>query len=42
MSSLMSKAMSDVDLIWVVPKVNLDVDYPAGDPAWPMEVTILR
>jgi alpha-1,3-glucan synthase len=39
MSSLMGKAMTDVDLIWVVPKVK-DVDYPAGDPADPIEVII--
>ncbi|KAG5635486.1 hypothetical protein H0H81_011072, partial [Sphagnurus paluster] len=39
MSSLMGKAMTDVDLIWVVPKVK-DIDYPAGDPAEPIEVII--
>ena len=39
MSSLMGKAMSDVDLIWVVPKVK-DIEYPAGDPAEPIEVII--
>ncbi|PBK78186.1 modular protein with glycoside hydrolase family 13 and glycosyltransferase family 5 domains [Armillaria solidipes] len=39
MSSLMGKAMTDVDLIWVVPKVK-DVEYPAGDPAEPIEVII--
>lgn len=39
MSSLMGKAMTDVDLIWVVPKVK-DVEYPVGDPAEPIEVII--
>ncbi|KAF9464738.1 modular protein with glycoside hydrolase family 13 and glycosyltransferase family 5 domains [Collybia nuda] len=39
MSSLMGKAMTDVDLVWVVPKVK-DIDYPAGDPAEPIEVII--
>jgi alpha-1,3-glucan synthase len=39
MSSLMGKAMSDVDLIWVVPKVK-DLEYPAGDPCDPIEVII--
>ncbi|KAI6005611.1 glycoside hydrolase family 13/glycosyltransferase family 5 protein [Pisolithus albus] len=39
MSSLMGKAMTDVDLIWVVPKVK-DVEYPPGDPAEPIEVII--
>lgn len=39
MSSLMGKAMSDVDLIWVIPKVK-DLEYPAGDPAEPIEVII--
>lgn len=39
MSSLMGKAMTDVDLVWVVPKVK-DLDYPAGDPAEPIEVII--
>jgi alpha-1,3-glucan synthase len=39
MSSLMGKAMSDVDLIWVIPKVK-DLDYPPGDPAEPIEVII--
>ncbi|KAG2151025.1 glycoside hydrolase family 13/glycosyltransferase family 5 protein [Suillus bovinus] len=33
MSSLMGKAMTDVDLIW---------EYPAGEPAEPIEVTILN
>jgi alpha-1,3-glucan synthase len=39
MSSLMGKAMTDVDLIWVVPKVQ-DLDYPQGDYAEPIEVII--
>ena len=39
MPSLMGKAMSDVDLIWVVPKVK-DIDYPARDPAEPIKVII--
>ena len=39
MSSLMGKAMTDVDLIWVVPKVK-DLEYPQGDPAEPIEVII--
>lgn len=39
MSSLMGKSMTDVDLIWVVPKVK-DLDYPPGDPADPIEVII--
>jgi alpha-1,3-glucan synthase len=39
MSSLMGKAMTDVDLVWVVPKVK-DIDYPAGEPAEPIEVII--
>ncbi|KAI0950602.1 hypothetical protein AcV7_009015 [Taiwanofungus camphoratus] len=39
MSSLMGKAMTDVDLIWVCPKVK-DLEYPAGDPAEPVEVII--
>ncbi|KAF9483766.1 modular protein with glycoside hydrolase family 13 and glycosyltransferase family 5 domains [Pholiota conissans] len=39
MSSLMGKAMTDVDLIWVIPKVK-DLEYPAGDPADPIEVII--
>ncbi|KAE9411209.1 modular protein with glycoside hydrolase family 13 and glycosyltransferase family 5 domains [Gymnopus androsaceus JB14] len=39
MSSLMGKAMTDVDLIWVVPKVK-DLDYPPGDPDDPIEVVI--
>lgn len=39
MSSLMGKAMTDVDLLWVVPKVK-DIEYPAGDPADPIEVII--
>lgn len=39
MSSLMGKAMTDVDLIWVIPKVK-DLEYPPGDPAEPIEVII--
>ncbi|KIK57781.1 glycosyltransferase family 5 protein [Collybiopsis luxurians FD-317 M1] len=39
MSSLMGKAMTDVDLVWVVPKVK-DLEYPPGDPAEPIEVII--
>lgn len=39
MSSLMGKAMNDVDLIWVVPKVK-DLEYPQGDYAEPIEVVI--
>ncbi|KAF8306355.1 glycoside hydrolase family 13 and glycosyltransferase family 5 protein [Clavulina sp. PMI_390] len=39
MSSLMGKAMTDVDLIWVVPKVK-DLEYPPGDPSDPIEVII--
>jgi alpha-1,3-glucan synthase len=39
MSSLMGKAMTDVDLVWVVPKVK-DLEYPAGEPADPIEVII--
>ena len=39
MSSLMGKAMTDVDLVWVVPKVK-DLEYPPGDLADPIEVVI--
>jgi alpha-1,3-glucan synthase len=39
MSSLMGKAMTDVELIWVIPKVK-DLEYPPGDPAEPIEVII--
>lgn len=39
MSSLMGKAMTDVDLLWVVPKVK-DLEYPPGEPAEPIEVII--
>ena len=39
MSSLMGKSMTDVDLIWVIPKVK-DLEYPHGDPADPIEVII--
>ncbi|KZT42041.1 glycoside hydrolase family 13/glycosyltransferase family 5 protein [Sistotremastrum suecicum HHB10207 ss-3] len=41
MSTLMGKAMTDVDLVWVVPKVK-DIEYPAGDPAEPIEVIIFN
>ncbi|KAF8121955.1 glycoside hydrolase family 13/glycosyltransferase family 5 protein [Boletus edulis] len=39
MSSLMGKAMTDVDIIWVIPKVK-DIEYPAGEPGEPIEVVI--
>ncbi|WVQ83663.1 hypothetical protein IAT38_005806 [Cryptococcus sp. DSM 104549] len=39
MSTLMGKAMTDVDLIWVVPKVQ-DLEYPQGEYAEPIEVII--
>ncbi|CAD6563802.1 MAG: Cell wall alpha-1,3-glucan synthase ags1 [Tremellales sp. Tagirdzhanova-0007] len=39
MSTLMGKAMTDVDLLWVVPKVQ-DLEYPQGDYAEPIEVII--
>lgn len=39
MSTLMGKAMTDVDLIWVIPKVQ-DLEYPQGDYAEPIEVII--
>lgn len=39
MSSLMGKAMTDVDLVWVVPKVK-DLEYPTGESAEPIEVVI--
>ncbi|KZO95858.1 glycosyltransferase family 5 protein [Calocera viscosa TUFC12733] len=39
MSGLMGKAMSDVDLIWVIPKVK-DLEYPTGDFMEPIEVVI--
>jgi hypothetical protein len=39
MSTLMGKAMTDVDLVWVIPKVK-DLEYPAGEYADPIEVTI--
>jgi len=32
MSSLTGKSMTDVDLIWVIPKVK-DLEYPPSDPA---------
>ncbi|KAG2142801.1 uncharacterized protein EDB93DRAFT_1157751 [Suillus bovinus] len=41
MSSLMGKAMTDVDLIWVVPKVK-DLEYPTGEPAEPIKVIIFN
>src|SRR6266478_770763 len=39
MSSLMGKAMSDIDLIWVISKVK-DLEYPPGEPAEPIKVII--
>jgi hypothetical protein len=39
MSSLMGKSMTDVDLIWVVPKVK-DLEYPPGEPIEPIKVII--
>jgi alpha-1,3-glucan synthase len=39
MSSLMGKVMTDVDMVWVVPKVK-DLEYPPGNPAEPVEVVI--
>ena len=39
MSSLMGKSMTDVDLVWVVPKVK-DLEYPPGEPIEPIEVII--
>ena len=39
MSSLMGKSMTDVDMIWVVPKVK-DLVYPPGEPIEPIEVII--
>ncbi|KAG6869772.1 hypothetical protein C0992_002041, partial [Termitomyces sp. T32_za158] len=36
MSGLMGRAMTDVDLVWVVPKVK-DIEYPSGEPAEPVE-----
>ena len=39
MSSLMGKSMTDVDLIWVVPKVK-DLEYPPGEPLEPIVVII--
>ncbi|MBW0472818.1 hypothetical protein O181_012533 [Austropuccinia psidii MF-1] len=41
MSSLMGKAMHDVDLLWVVPKVK-DLEYPQAESAQPIEVTIFE
>jgi alpha-1,3-glucan synthase len=39
MSSLMCTSITDVDLVWVVPKVK-SLEYPAGERAEPIEVTI--
>ncbi|KAL7417332.1 putative alpha-glucan synthase [Mrakia frigida] len=39
MSKLMGTAMTDCDLVWVIPKVG-GVEYPAGEPAEPIEVVI--
>ena len=39
MSSLMGRAMSDVDMIWVVPKVK-DIEYPTFTPTDPILVKI--
>ncbi|PCH41828.1 glycosyltransferase family 5 protein [Wolfiporia cocos MD-104 SS10] len=39
MSGLMGKAMTDVDMVCVVPKVK-DLEYPPGEPAEPIEVII--
>ncbi|KAL8283489.1 hypothetical protein RQP46_005592 [Phenoliferia psychrophenolica] len=39
MSSLMGKAMTDVDMIWVVPKVK-DIEYPPFTPTDPILVKI--
>lgn len=39
MSLKMSKVMSNVDLIWAAPTVK-DMQYPAGEPAEPIEVVI--
>lgn len=39
MSTLMGKAMTDVDLVWIVPKIK-DLEYPPGEPAEPIEVVI--
>ncbi|KAF9779585.1 hypothetical protein BJ322DRAFT_1167861 [Thelephora terrestris] len=39
MSSLMGKSMTDVDMIWVVPKVKV-IEYPPGEPIEPIEVII--
>ena len=39
MSSLMGKSMTDVDLIWVVPKVK-DIEYPPGEPIEPIDIVI--
>ncbi|CAE7198535.1 unnamed protein product [Rhizoctonia solani] len=39
MSTLMGKSMTNCDIYWVAPKVK-DLEYPAGDPAEPIEVII--
>ncbi|KAI7955973.1 hypothetical protein MJO29_007372 [Puccinia striiformis f. sp. tritici] len=39
MSSLMGKAMDDLDLLWVIPKVSGE-DYPEADPAPPIPVVV--
>ena len=41
MASLMAKHLEHQDLVWVVPSVG-DVDYPQGETAEPIEVTILE
>lgn len=38
MTSLMAKSMHDVDLVWVVPKVQ-GVNYPSGTPRPQIHVT---
>ncbi|MBW0476037.1 hypothetical protein O181_015752 [Austropuccinia psidii MF-1] len=39
MSSLMGKQMTDVDLLWVIPKVS-DLKYPEAEPALPIKVVV--
>ena len=39
MAQLMGKNLAHQDLIWVVPKVG-DIEYQAGEPAEPMQITI--
>lgn len=41
MSSLMGKAMTDVDIIWVVPKVK-DIEYPPFTPTNSIMVKIFN